>query len=410
MNRPTIVYCFNSLKDPLVDGLILTYLKQLNPLDAGTSIFLITQEQAPYAVDKQSKKKLQNELADYGIVWKPFTYHNGKFLIIKKVWDFSRTAFYIFRLRLTKRPQRIIGFLPIAGAYAAILGKVLRMKSYVYCYEPHSQYLVDFGTWKKASAKYKLLQYFERFQVRRATEIVVPTSHAETLIKKWKPKGKITVLPISVDTELFRPLKNEIKTSSIKFELGFSENDTVLIYTGKLGGLYYSAEELAVFLKALANLDDSYRFLIITNNSVEEVQNEFTKALIDTNRFKILPPVPYTELPWYINVADMGLLAIPPNPSQKYRTPVKTGLYLACGIPYLTCIGIAEDDVLAVQENIGVVVPEMTPTYADGCYRDIQQLLTSKKDLISRCNSVAHDQRSTRLTLNLLKRMLLSNN
>lgn len=153
MNRPAIVYCFNSLKDPLVDGLILTYLKQLERSETAI-IYLITQEQPPYTVDRETKKRIQHELASFGIIWKPFTYHNGRFLILKKGWDFSRTSWYIFRLRLTKRPKRIIGFLPIAGAYAAILGKVLRMKSYVYCYEPHSQYLVDFGTWKKTSAKY----------------------------------------------------------------------------------------------------------------------------------------------------------------------------------------------------------------------------------------------------------------
>jgi glycosyltransferase involved in cell wall biosynthesis len=405
MNHPTIVYCFNSLKDPLVDGLILTYLKQLGR-SGDASIYLITQEQTPYAVDRETKKKLQHELAGFGIIWKPFPYHNGKFLIIKKIFDFSRTSWYIFRLRLTKRPKRIIGFLPIAGAYAAILGKFLRMKSYVYCYEPHSQYLVDFGTWQKSALKYKLLQYFERFQIRRATEIVVPTKHTETLIKKWNPKGKITVLPISVDTELFRPMKTDAKTLNIKLELGFSKNDTVLIYTGKLSGLYYSALELAAFLKALSDLNDSYRFLIITNNSVEEVHSEFTKALIDSNRFKILPPVPYKELPWYINVADLGLLAIPPNPSQKYRTPVKTGLYLACGIPYLTCEGIAEDDTLAVRENIGVVIPKMTPEHAKTAHQEINNLFRNTQIINKNCRRIAVTQRDSSLSRNMLNRMI----
>ncbi len=401
-----IVYCFHSLKDPLVEGLILSYLRGMDLNKNTTEVYLITLEQKPHKLSSTQKLEITHTLKESGIHWKPFNYHSGQFLLLKKTWDFIRVATFIIYLRLIKKTKRIIGFLPIAGAYSAILGKLLFMKSYVYCFEPHSMYLIDFGSWKKSSLKTRLLLYFEKFQVRNASTIVVPTRYTQTLIAHWRPIGKINVLPISVDTDLFKPYQKDPLTQSIRQDLGYTNEHKVIIYTGKLGGLYYSPPELAQFIEALTVYDSSYRFLIITNNPVQEVNDAFILFKIPKERYRILPPVAYQELPYYISAADAGMLAIPPHPSQKYRTPVKTGLYLACGIPYITCEGIAEDDTIATTHKIGISIPDMKKNYAKYTHESIQNLFNDD-NLLHRCREYAVNHRSATLTKEILQEMIL---
>jgi hypothetical protein len=403
--RPVIVYCFHSLKDPLVEGLMLSYLIELNRDKVSSIIYLITLEQKPYKLSAVEKSILQKQLKELNILWKPFNYHGGNFILLKKAWDFVRVSLFISRLRIHKRARKIIGFLPIAGAFSAILGKLLMMKSFIYCFEPHSMYLVDFGSWKPNALKTKLLLYFEKFQIKKAEIVVVPTSYTKELILQWHPRVNAKVLPISVDTDLFQPYRNHEKSQQIRKKFNFLDEDKVFIYTGKLGGLYYSPESLALFIDAISKENPGYKFLIITNNPIEEVRNAFRIVNLPEDRYVVHPPVPYTELPFYISAADIGVLAIPPHPSQKYRTPVKTALYLACGIPYLTCKGIAEDDIIAEKHNVGISIPDLIPQYAKQTNIGVQNLFRDSQ-LSNRCRNLAVETRSKKLTKEILQDMM----
>ena len=54
----------------------------------------------------------------------------------------------------------------------------------VYCFEPHSSYMVDFNLWSKTDLKYKLLHHFEKLQLRHAHYIVVPNNFTKALVEQ----------------------------------------------------------------------------------------------------------------------------------------------------------------------------------------------------------------------------------
>lgn len=398
-----IVYCFNSLKDPLISGLILDYL--IRAETSGLVFHLITHEHPSFRMGKTERSRQKELLREKNIQWHPVTYHSGKFILMKKAFDFIRTFFIVLRLRITKRTRTIMGFLPVAGGYSAILSKVLFMRLVVYCFEPHSEYMADFGIWKRSSLKYKLLRYFEKVQVRRAKAIVVPTNASKQLILDHGATGSIFVRPISVDTELYCP--DTASRRLIRDKLPVQDR-TVLLYTGKFGGIYYNTSDLAAFFNSVSKYAPELFLLIITNTPAELVQESMLKAGIARDRFHISGFVPYSELPSFMNAADLGLLAVPPFPSQRYRTPVKTGLYLSCGLPLILNPGIAEDDLLVKKHDLGVVVPSfnLSSNEAQKAIEGIRTAMNEKENIRARCRAIAVAERSSIDAARLIKEIL----
>jgi len=392
-----IVYSFQSLEDPLMKGLMLEYLKQTDP-QLNLHFHLITHEQTYFSLEKNEKIKQKYQLhSKYNISWHPVTYHSGKFILLKKTFDFLKTAMICLRLKREFRIKTIVGFLPIAGGYSAILSRLLRMKLVIYCFEPHSEYLADFGTWERSSVKFRLLNYFEKFQVRHSDYLVVPTTHSELLVKKINTKGKIFVCPISVDTNLMR--MNEEKRTEIRNKLNCGDK-TVLIYTGKFNGIYYPVSVIRSFFEKLNSAGNNF-FLFIISPDYEQVKKEF-EGNVFRNSVAVIPPVPYEELSYYISAADLGIVAVPPYPSQKYRTPVKTGIYLSCGLPYIVNRGIAEDDLVAEREKVGVVTDNFSENIPETKYNIIQLLNENKAGLRARCRMVAEKTRDTKIASGIL--------
>ncbi len=77
-------------------------------------------------------------------------------------------------------------------------------------------------------------------------------------------------------------------------------------------------------------------------------------------RYLVLqPPVPPAILHQYLSAGDLGVVAIPPTPSQVFRTPVKSAHYWAAGLPLVIPAGVSDDADIAAIEGVGIVVPDI---------------------------------------------------
>ncbi len=402
-NKNFIVYSFQSINDPLLKGLMLEYMIKTAQNNSSYIFHLISHEQESFKLSEIQAKKLKDELLKINIYWYPINYISGKYLLLKKLINFIQSFIICYKINKKHNPHAIIGFLSIAGAFSFIISKILKLKLGIFCFEPHSGYMLDFKRWKKYSLKYILLNKFEYWQIKYATHMVLPTNYSIDLANKINSKSKKYLVPISIDTDKFtfsvegrQRIRNEINANE-KF---------VIIYTGKFGGIYYTSSEVLLFFSNLLKTNSKYFLYIITPHFDEVVKN-ICSFDIPKGSYFISKEVPYDELKDHISASDIGLIAIPSLPSQKYRTPVKTGIYLSCGVPYIINKGIAEDDILAQQSNVGLVVDSLSLISFDNLNQEIISLLSEEiSDLRNRCRKVAIENRGLQNSISALESIL----
>lgn len=389
-NKNTLVFIYHSFKDPLFQNLVFQYIKTLAASGPYT-FYLITYEQERFKVPEGEKQKIKSDLAGLGIFWYPLNYHSGKFILIKKFYDFSVAFFLISRLKFTKKIKLIFAFTNLSASISIVCAKLLNLKCLIYCYEPHTDYLVELGEWKRGSLKYRVSNYIEKLAGRKADYVLASTKFVVEELYKWNARGKIYRAPVSIDESdfYFRP------TGRMKIRDKYKIADRkVFLYIGKFGGLYYK-REVAILSHAVKQYIPNAFFLIVTSNSYKEVYQWFVEEGLGEADFAITGNLTNEEVKEYISAADMGLSTVPPSPSQKFRSPTKVAEYLMCGIPYITCRGVSEDDIYAEQYNVGVVLSEFSREEVERNILKLKSLMEEKKsEQQARCREIGIEYRS----------------
>lgn len=395
----TLVFIYHSFKDPLFQNLVFQYIKTLAS-SGPYRFYLITYEQEKFKISKPEQETIKQELAKLGIYWYPLTYHSGKFILIKKLYDFSAAFFLISFLKFTKRIKLIFAFTNLSASISIVCAKLLKLKSLIYCYEPHTDYLVELGEWQQSSLKYKLSNYIEKYAGIEADFVLASTKYVVEELYKWNAKGKIYRAPVCIDESdfYFRPAGR--KRIRNKYQI---TNRKVFLYIGKFGGLYYKQEVALLCSSVKQYIPDAF-FLIVTSNPYKEVYQWFVEEGLKNSDFAITSNLTNEEIKEYISAADIGLSTVPPSPSQKFRSPTKVAEYLMCGIPYVTCRGVSEDDIYAEQFNVGVVLKEYSSEEVKKNIFKLEFLMNeAKAEQQNRCRKIGIKYRSKSLVDNYLQ-------
>jgi len=405
--KPSIIICAShSFKDPLFNGLMYQYILEHQKASGQQYRYhIITEEQVAYALSADEQANIQTELKKQDLYWHPMPYRGGKFILFKKLWNFISLFFIIWGIKRREKAKVIVGFLAIAGGYAYIISRILRLKLMVFCFEPHSLYMKEFGIWSGKSLKYKILNKVEYLQATRADYVTGPTIHTIQLLKKWKSKAKLFRVPISVDTQKFTFSKED--RQRIRTQYDIPADRYVMLYLGKFNGIYYNEKKVAEFCKRLVDFDPRIFIFTISPTPSKDVEKAYLEAGLAPSDFLVLNKIPYEEIEGYISACDMGMVAIPPLDSQKYRTPVKIGNYLACGLPFLLNRGIADDDLMAEQENVGLVFESLDAKDFSAPLTTLKNFMQEDKtSLQARCRAAAIKHRGIQNSVEVLEKMI----
>jgi hypothetical protein len=233
--------------------------------------------------------------------------------------------------------------------------------------------------------KHRVSKWIELYAGRHADFVMASTKFVVELLTDLKAKGQVVRAPVSVDEQefVFRP-KGRKKVR----EVYGIDDQNVILYLGKFGYLYYN-EEIAKFCKTLYNHINNTFFLIVTSNDHEVIREMFCSNGLPEESFSVTGNLSYDKVKDYISAADIGLSAVPPTPSQKFRSPTKVAEYLLCGLPYITCEGVSEDDIYAKKHNVGAVVKSFDENHISESIPQIRNLLDEEKVSIrERCRKV----------------------
>ncbi|GEM_PF-869546 len=400
--KALVVFCPHGIGDPLVGPLMLDYVLKLQQRTTAYDVLFFTEE-PPNAIEPAGIREV---LGQARVKWVPLRYDvTGrqwlqKWRILRTLWSSTRA--------FVKHYERswLVGYLSYGGSYA-MLGRWLGLgKCAVVCFEPHSRYMVEMGIWGRRSIKALVMDRLERWQMERSDLLVVPTTAVRDLALANGATGRVEMQAITIDVDgghFDATARSDMRN---EWDLGGA---TVLVYVGKFGGIYHSVDDYMRFVERLSVVDPQLRFFIISQEAELERFRAHRLFPFLSERLVLHPPVPASDLHRYLSVADVGVIAIPPTPSQAYRTPVKTAHYWAAGLPVVIPRGVSDDHRIAEEEHVGIAVDDL-PTIDPGPFlNEMRRLLEGdRQQLRERCVATARRYRDSSRMVELLQRSLAS--
>jgi len=143
---------------------------------------------------------------------------------------------------------------------------------------------------------------------------------------------RLVFVEASADTEKFRPNEAWGRMVREKYGLGGA---VVVGYVGTFAG-WHGIEDLIHASLIVARRCPNVRFLMVGPNY--EWAERLTAERGVKNLFTFTGPIPYDQVPWFINAADV--LVAPYNPARSelrrrygIGSPLKLFEYMACGKP-----------------------------------------------------------------------------
>lgn len=193
---------------------------------------------------------------------------------------------------------------------------------------------------------------YSRRSFRRSRKIL---AYTKSMIREPVPPEKLALVTAAADVELFKQDATQRKLVREKYRL---QDSIVVGYVGTFAE-WHGIEELIDASEKVLKRYPNVKFLMV--GPYFKHAKELTQKRGISNAYVFTGPVPYAEVPSYINAAD--ILVAPYNPKRselrrKYGigSPLKIFEYMACAKPVITTS--VEPITQVVHEGkTGIVIP-----------------------------------------------------
>jgi hypothetical protein len=384
-----IIFLYNRLFDQVNQSNFWLYFRDyLEQENNPYKFHVISYEDPKFPLTKEQKELLE-EWKKKGLEWTPLKWHQGKELS-KKFLDLANGFLVVVKLRI-QGYKYITTLASIAGTYAYLYSIPLRLRLFMYSFEPHSEYGLDNGMWSKESKQYKITNYLEKKAAKSATIIASGTKFMEErLNSEWKTEARFVKLPTVANDKKF--IFNQSHRDEIRKKLNISDDTWLLYYPGKFGDLYYR-EEFAWMYKWLKEEEPKFHLLIVTPHTDEEVKELFDSANVSSSDYTITHS-DYIDIHKYHSAADFAIISVPQGPSKKFISNIKVGEYLCAGLPFLINKGVSEDYIYATEKKVGVVVDGFTEDEIKKAVPKIKEYMLMDRDKLRKhCREIGLEYR-----------------
>jgi len=397
--KSILIFAYYSFKDPVFQSAVLPYFLNFPNKDRYRFI-LLTFEHERFTIAPAEKELLTRNLTANNIEWVQGKWHSGGFKLVKKAYDLVAGVFKT--IRLVQKYQ--VSCVYSEGFPGAVIGHYVSRFTgkphIVHTFEPHTDYMIESGVWKKTSWEAILLKKFEKRVAKKATVLMTAT---QAMIDEWQKKTKAQFyrVPSCVDIKHFQ--FNQDDRNAVRKKYNIRENEVVIVYLGKFGGMYVE-QELFDFFQQINFLQKStsyiFRFMILTPDKKERIKNFIDKSGIEMKQF-IIDSLTRSEVPSYLSAGDIAFSGVRQNPSKRYCSPIKHGEYWACGLPVIVPDGISDDYLLVEKYNIGWRMPmlnkegyieTMKKVFAEWCWEKQPEYRQRAREFVIRDRNVEEYQ------------------
>lgn len=168
----------------------------------------------------------------------------------------------------------------------------------------------------------------EKYVYRRADMVLTMTpTLSDYVAKLGADRGKIRLLPIPVDTVIFRPSP---VPESLRQQWGIDGTDKVILYMGTLFD-FSGVRMLLNIMPELSRRAPGTKLLVVGDGPQRRELDMIIAAMGLGDRVSITGFQPYAMMPHYINMADVCVSPFRNTEATRDIFPGKVAQYLACG-------------------------------------------------------------------------------
>ena len=208
-----------------------------------------------------------------------------------------------------------------------------------------------------------LVKVFSRKRLKKAANVIAPTRKVEETLRGYGMKNDISVVPSGIKLEQHKVRITPEQRKEKRTELGFSDDNIVLINLGRLG-TEKNLDELMDYFAAASKIHDELRFMIVGDGPAKEGLEHQAKKLGVADKVVFTGMVNPKEVQLYYQLGDIFVSA---------STSETQGLtYIeaaANGLPLLCRNDKCLDEVLAFGKN------GYDYTDLDGFLKDVENIL-----------------------------------
>lgn len=358
------------LHDGLTTSTVFPHLRLLQQRPDVTAIRLVTIERGPTA---QAPLAFEPGYATDKISFEPLRSRPSRNVLLNKIEDFTRFPSELLKQVVAFKPDFILARGAPAGALAYLVWKKNKLPFYVESFEPHADYMLESGVWRRYDPRYLFQRYWEKRQKQLALGLMpVAENYRQQLMAEGVPAARIATVPCSVDVAAFAFAAGD--RQRVRQQLGWEATDTVGIYVGKFGGIYYDEEAYTVFRAAADAYGPTFRLIVLTPDPANVVQRKLAAAGLAATAVHVTKAA-HHEVPDYLSAADFAFATIKPAPCRLFCSAIKIGEYWANGLPVLVSPGVGDDSAIAEAEGGGAVFDLSQPGSLARSLWQLRQLL-----------------------------------
>lgn len=392
-----------SYKDALIQTYTYPYVRLIRKnLAPSRKIFLRTLEQERLQLRPEEARLEKDKLLSEGVEWIPHAYCKPG---VKAALDFITQLFFLLKLIRRNNVKIIHIWCTPPSVLAYVLSIFTGARIVIDSYEPHAEAMVENGSWKSSSLKFRILFLFEKLVSRKAVAIISATRGMKDYAQK-KYGATLPVFfvkPACVNLELF---SFKDKKNSALLKSYHLENKIVCVYAGKFGGIYLGREVFDFFKVAEDYWGDRFRVLLLTSHTTEEI-DAFCKEAKVTRTIVRQKFVAHSEVPVYLGLGDFAITPVKPVKTKRYCTPIKDGEYWALGLPVIIPENISDDSAIIENHKTGVVLKSLSIPEYERAVKEMDVLLksASPEDLYNKIRKTAEEFRSFRIAEDIYRQL-----
>ena len=338
------------LHDGLTTSTVFPHLRLLQERPDVAAVRLVTIERSAEA---QAELIFAPGFEASKISFEPLCSRPAGNVILNKIEDFTRFPNELVKQVAAFKPDFILARGSPAGALAYLVWQKTKLPFYVESFEPHADYMLESGVWRRYDPRYLFQRHWEKRQKQLARGLMpVAENYRQQLIAEGVPAQRIVTVPCSVDAGQFA--YDEAARQRVRERLGWASTDVVGVYVGKFGSIYYDKEAFQVFRTAADFFGADFRLIILTPDSLDEVQAKLAAAGLAAGQVFVTKAA-HQEVPDYLSAADFAFATIKPAPCRLFCSAIKIGEYWASGLPVLLPEGIGDDSDIIKREGGGAI-------------------------------------------------------